>query len=176
MSLDACVYCDCFERGLLRSLPPEGCTLMIWEDGDLQFANDNLALEVEIAFDRWKYFEACEHQNFTLIHHRIGNIATVGLLRSELSQYPDKFPIILSQVIYDGSHGGDFIPVATMPQLAVEVEALATIHCPPRTKPAWKWFTQSSELEDREWFIRNFETQMRELVAASLQVGKPIAF
>jgi hypothetical protein len=44
--------------------------------------------------------------------------------------------------------------------LIPEVERLATVHC---AEP------------DMEQFMRGFEAQLRELVAAALRVGKPIA-
>jgi hypothetical protein len=159
MGLDAGVCCDCFERARLRSPPPPGCHLSVSEDGSLLCGSDDL--DVQIAFDRWQQSEACTHEDGYLVSLRIGNIAPVAALRSELSRWPERFPVIRSRVIYNGIHSGDFIPAGELPQLVPEVEALADVHC---SEPAM------------EQFMRGFEQQMRDLVAAALRVGKAIVF
>jgi hypothetical protein len=159
MGLDAHVSCDCFERGKLRSPPPPGCHLSVYKDGSLLCGSDEL--EVELAFDRWRHSEACEHEDGYLVAHRLGNMALIGALRAELGQWPKRFPVILSRVIYNGIHGGDFIPADEVPSLIPEVKALSAVHC---TKP------------DMEQFMRDFELQMIELVTAALQVKKPLTF
>ena len=159
MALDAHVCCDCFERGCLRSPPPLECSLSVADDGGLLCGSDDE--DVQIAFDSWQRSEACEHKNGYLVNHRIGNIALVAALRAALSQWPEQFPVILSRVIYDGVHCGDFIPVADIPQLVPELETLSSV---------------CSDDPDMEQFLRDFEAQMRELVTASLASGKPIAF
>ena len=78
-----------------------------------------------------------------------------------MGRWPERFPVILSRVIYNGVHGGDFIPAAEVPQLVPEVEALAEVRCAG---------------PDMERFMRGFEAQMRELVAAALRLGKPLVF
>lgn len=159
MGLDAHVCCDCFERGLLRSPPPSGCNLSVDVDGSLCCGSDDL--DVQIAFDCWRHSDACEHERGYLIAHHIGNIALVSSLRQELGQWPNLFSVILSRVIYDGMHSGDCIPATSVRELAPEVEALRGVHC------------QDPEMEP---FIREFEAQMGELVAAALKMHKPIVF
>lgn len=110
MGLDAHVCCDCFERGRLLAAPPPGCTLSVTEDGSLLCGSDDL--KVQIAFDRWRHSEACEHEDGYLVAHRIGNVALVSSLRRELGRWPERFPEVLSRVIYDGVHCGDSIPAA----------------------------------------------------------------
>ena len=78
MGLDAAVYCDCFERGRLQSPPPPGCTLAVAPDGSLLCGSDDL--DVQLAFDRWRQSEACEHEDGYLVSHWIGNIALVASL------------------------------------------------------------------------------------------------
>lgn len=39
------------------------------------------------------------------MHHRLGNIALIALLRSELNRFAADFPVLLKQVLYDGVHG-----------------------------------------------------------------------
>ena len=159
MALDAHVCCDCFERGRLRSAPPPGCNVSVTDDGGLLCGSDDF--EVQIAFDRWQHSEACEHEDGWLVARHIGNIALVASLRRELGLWPERFPMILSRVVYDGVHGGDFITPAEVRQLVSEVEAMAVIDCAD-TK--------------MEQFIRGFAAQMRELVEAALRVGKPLVF
>jgi hypothetical protein len=159
MGLDAGVYCDCFERGRLRSPPPHGCTLSVDESGFLLCGSDDL--DTQTAFDQWLVDQACEHENGLLVQHRIGNIGLVANLRAALQTDPDRFPVLLSRVLYNGTHCGDFIPATEVSQLLPEVEALAGIHCAD---------TQM------EHFMREFEAQMQELVETSLAVGKPIVF
>jgi len=159
MGLDAFVFCDCFERGRLRSPPPPGCSLSVSENGSLLCGSDDL--DTQIAFDCWQQSDACEHEDGCLVAHRIGNISLVASLRAELQRSPDRFPMILSLVLYSGTHCGDFIPAAEVPQVLSEAEALAGVHCPD---------------PEMECFLREFEEQMRDLVSAALRVGKPIAF
>jgi hypothetical protein len=159
VTLDAHVCCDCFERGQLRHPPPRGCELSVTDDGGLLCGSDDL--DVQIAFDRWQHSEACEHENGYLVSHRIGNIALVAALRAELGRWPERFSVTLSRVIYDGTHSGDFVPPAQVLLLAPEVEALATVRCPD---------------PEMEQSMRGFEAQMRELVAATLRMGKPLVF
>jgi hypothetical protein len=159
MALDATVYCNCFELSRLISPPPAGCHLSVGEDGVLLCGNDDL--DVMLAFDRWQQSEACEHESGYLVSHWIGNIALVAAYRSELERWAQRFPIILSRVIYDGVHCGDFIRAAEVPQLVPEVEALAGVRC---------------AAPEMERYIRAFRKQMQELVVAALQVGKPIVF
>jgi hypothetical protein len=159
VSLDAYIFCDCFERGRLRSPPPPGCTLSVRDNGGLSCGSHDRG--VRAAFDRWCKSEACEHSDGCLVWHRIGNIAQVASLGAELSQWPERFPIILSQVIFNGVHCGDFVPADEMSELEDEVDELARVHC---AEP------------DMERLMRRFEAQMREFVAAALRVGKPLAF
>ncbi|HET6576564.1 MAG TPA: hypothetical protein VFG68_23400 [Fimbriiglobus sp.] len=159
MALDAVVYCDCFERGRLRSPPPPGCSLSVDESGFLLCGCDDL--DTQIAFDHWQFDSACSHENGLLIQHRIGNIALVAALREALQETPARFPILLSRVLYNGTHCCDFIRAVEVLQLQLEVAALSGVHC------------RDPQMEQ---FMREFETQMGELVAASLAVGKPIVF
>ena len=159
MGLDAVVHCDCFERGRLRSPPPAGCTPSVDEWGFLHCGSNNLA--IQLAFDRWQFEEACEHEDGLLVHHRIGNIALVAGLRTELQRHPDRFPMLLARVVYNGVHSGDLIPAGEVSQFRPELDALALVRC-----------------EDPEMgpLMREFATQMEELVVASLTVCKPIVF
>jgi len=105
---------------------------------------------------------ACDHGPMgELVSHRLGNVALIGVLRERLSRRPDAFPVILTKVVYDGTHCGDHLDLDQIGSLAAEIESLRTIHC---------------EEESIEKLLRQLERQMFELVDAAKRVGKPIAF
>jgi hypothetical protein len=159
MGLDACVYCDCFEKGRLCQPPPTGCRLAVAEDGSLFCGSDHV--EVQLAFDQWQLRRACPHEAGVLLRRRLGNTALVGELRAELQQHAERFPLLLSKVLYSGTHCGDFISLAEVERLRPELEVLAGLPC---------------AVPERAGFAREFAAQMRDLVSCALAVGKPIAF
>ncbi len=160
MSLDAFVFCDCFERGRLKEPPPAGCRIVVGTDGSVENVGEKTP-EGALAFDDWRWYRMCEHPEGILLHHRIGNIALVSILRAELRRFPDRFPMILSKVVYNGIHASDFIPAQDVERLRPELKALAEVH---------------SKDANVEWFLRSFEMQMSELVDCALRVDKPISF
>lgn len=83
MGLDATVYCNCFERGLLKE-PPPCSSIFVSDDGSLDCRSEDL--NTLLAFDEWSDNRACAHRRGILVQHRIGNIAQVGLIRSELQR------------------------------------------------------------------------------------------
>src|SRR5262245_31809123 len=159
MGLDAHVCCDCFERNRLHSAPPPGCNLSVRSDGSLLCGSDGL--KVQIDFDVWQYSQACDHKGGYLVAKYLGNIALVAFLREELGRSRERFPIILSRVVHNGTHSGDYIAAAEVSQLATEIEALIDVHCPD---------------PENEKLVREFEIQMQDLVSAAVRVGKPIVF
>ena len=125
MGLDATVYCDCFEKGRLRSSPPLHVSLYVDASGALECASEHLSLEDQISLDRWLHFASCEHEDRILLHHYLSNIARVGILRTEFQREPDRFPVLLKKVIYCGIHAGDFLSVETIPVLVQELDSLS---------------------------------------------------
>ena len=85
-------------------------------------------LDTQLAFDRWQVDAACTHPGGLLVQHRIGNIALVAALRGLLQAYPDRFPMLLARVLYNGIHCGDVIGAAEVPRLQAEVVALSEVH------------------------------------------------
>lgn len=158
MGLDAVVYCDCFERGRLRSLPKPEWNVHVSDEGGR--APRTGSVEEDIAFDQWD-FDACEHERGILLHHFIGNMAGVAFLRKILSQYPNALPITLSKILYSGIHAGDFIAADEVALLEPELKALSETHF--------------DDAEAEDW-VRDFERKLRELVERALKVGKPISF
>lgn len=158
MGLDAIVYCDCFERGRLRAVPRAEWGVHIYEDGGRYRSNNNIG--ENMAFIAWD-LEACEHEQGILLHHRLGNIAMIGLLRQVLKPHADRLPVIVNKIIYNGVHAGDFLTLDFVEQLGTEVEFLGQIH---------------NKNSDDEKLLRHFELQLRELVECARKVGKPIVF
>jgi len=140
--------------------PPQPEFVLLEENGGLTLDCDQPGVDQE-AFNRWRA-TACEHGQWgELVSHRLGNITLITFLRELLSTQPQRFPILLSKVLYNGVHCGDFLSSAEVGLLAIEVERLKEIHA-----------VQESD----EPFVRHFELQMRELAEAAQSVGKPIAF
>ncbi len=161
MGLDACVYCDCYEKGKLREPPPVGVSLRVEADGSLGRERDEGTLEADLVWDRWVEELACEHPGGALLQNYLGNISLVGLLRSELQRKASRFPILLTKGFYSGSHTGDYLTVEEVLALQRELDALADFRCSTREADA---------------SMSEFRSQMSELVAASLSVMKPIVF
>jgi hypothetical protein len=161
MGLDAFIFCDCYEKGRLREPPPTGVSLLVGPDGSLEREQDDGTLESDIAWDTWRHQRACEHERGILLRHRLGNIALIGLLRSELQREAERFPIIVTQVIYGGSHAGDDLPIETIPALQQELELLHEFRC---------------STNEAASFMFEFRAKMLELVTTALSIGKPIAF
>lgn len=159
MGLDATVYCNCFESGRLKEPPPNSSLVYVAPDGSLDCRSEDL--DVLLAFDTWFRESACEHKDGVLQYHYIGNIGLVGLLREELKRESEKFPILLEKIVYSGSHTGDYLSLADVSDLQVELKALAG-------------FVASNE--KMQSYIEGFRLQMQELIRAALSVGKPISF
>jgi hypothetical protein len=65
-------------------------------------------------------FQDDDHE-VSLGHVRIGNISAVVDLRRELESFSSEFPILLKQVIHDGTHCGDSIPANLVAGLKSEL-------------------------------------------------------
>ena len=159
MGLDATVYCTCFRDGNLKTPPPDHIDVYVDEDGSLNCRNTDL--ETQVQFDAWCYNDACDHENGNLVGHRIGNIALVACIRAELFREPDRFPILLTKVVYNGIHAGDSLDRATVTNMQPELDRLANFRCADSKNQS---------------FVDGFLVQMRELSAASDQTGNPIVF
>ena len=112
-------------------------------------------------FYEWLENDACEHKRGEALCHYVGNIALVAFLREELRKAADDFPLILGEVIYDGTHCGDYMSVDEVKKMREEVIRLQAVH--------------SGNPSD-EKYLREFEKQMKELIAFSVEMEKPIVF
>jgi hypothetical protein len=160
MGLDASVYCNCYEVGLVRTPPPQPAFTYIDEEtGQVSLRWDAPGAD-QILFSEW-LASACEHDEFgRLIHHRLGNAARIGILRSLFETTPERFPILLSKVVYSGTHCGDFLTLEYVDKLAAEMALVPTVHC---------------DAADED-IVRQFQSQMAELIEAARSVQRPIVF
>lgn len=159
MGLDAIVCCNCYETGNLKVAPDPSWGIIVEDDGHIEYSSNDI--DMQIAFDKWRMYEACQHEDCILLHHYIGNIARIERLRASLIGSGKTLPIILNKIIYNATHCGDRLDIQTVQNLQSELNVLGDIHC------------IESQDEDR---IRIFENQLRELVLAALEVTKPISF
>lgn len=133
-------------------------SVFVADDGSLDCRSEEL--NVLLAFDQWR-LNACEHPSGILLHHPIGNLAQVGLLRSELSREAKAFPILLGKVLYSGMHAGDYLLPSDLGDVLIELERLSSFACS----------TPSSQKA-----VYLFRRQISELVEVALRIAKPISF
>ncbi len=158
MGLDVTVYCDCFETRNLKE--PAPCqNVFVSADGSLECRSEDL--DELLAFDQWLLHRACAHPDGILLNHRIGNLAQVELLRDELERQVKMFPVLLSKVLYSGTHAGDHLSSEDIVEMQGELEQLKKLIC-------------SSEIN--QVYVDGFREQMIELAGVALRVGKPISF
>ena len=158
MSLDAFVRCTCIRDGKAKPHPlPD--RLAFDDSGEPMLTGDPTDDEWE-AHDQWMT-DSCEHGGY-LLSVFLGNITRVGNLRSFLRALQGspgpKFPILLEEVLYDGTHTGDRIPIKKSPALLKEVNTV--LH-------------SSDILAESE---KEFFGNMKELCEASIATGNPIMF
>jgi hypothetical protein len=158
MALDGFVRCACIREGKAKPHPfPD--RLAFDESGEPILSGDPSEEEWE-AHDQW-LGESCEHEG-CLVSVFLGNITRVKNLRSFLRALQGKpgprFPILLEDVLYDGTHTGDWIAAEKSPALLEEVETV--LH-------------SKDILADSE---KEFFDNMKQLCDASIQTGNPIRF
>jgi hypothetical protein len=158
MGLDAHVHCSCVREGRASTHPfPD--RLSFDETGEPVLAGDPSTEEWDI-HDKW-YAQSCEHSGF-LASARLGNIRMIAHVRElvrHLQANPGpRFPILLTQVVYNGTHCGDWIPIEKASELLHEVDTI--LH-------------SKDLLTDSE---RRFFSSMRSLCMASIECGNPIVF
>jgi hypothetical protein len=158
MSLDGFVRCTCIRDGKAKP-HPFADRLTFDESGAPSLAGDPSDEEWE-THDEWVN-DSCEHGGY-LLSLFLGNITRVknlrGFLRGLQGKPGPRFPILLEKVLYNGTHTGDWIPLAETPALLKEVETV--LH-------------SRDILSDSE---KEFFDNMKQLCDASIQTGNPILF
>src|SRR4051794_39259028 len=143
MGLDATVYCDCYEKGMVRKPPPQPELVYVGASGQVCLLSEDPRADCH-RFDQWQQ-DACEHgPHGWLVSHRLGNVALIDCLRELLSQTPDVFPGLLQKVLYSGTHGGDYLDTEQVARLIPELEPLQRLR---------------SHKEEEEQILREFERQ-----------------
>jgi hypothetical protein len=142
MSVDAVVYRNIDALNLGADSP---LALVEPETGEVYFEDEDTILKYPDG-----YFEAASFS--------IGNITLVGRLRDEISALMGEDCMICEEILYDGTHTGDFIPFAEIPELAEEVERLCEMNA-----------TKSQKLVE-------FSAQLKLLIAAAEENRNPIVF
>lgn len=158
MGLDAHVRCTCIRDGKAKPHPfPDR---LRFDDTGEPFLIGDPPEKDWVAHDRW-FAESCEHGGY-LVATRLGNVGFVSRLRELVKHLQGdpgpRFPILLKQVIYDGTHCGDSIPSAQAPALLAEVDTI--LH------------SRDILSETEQGFFSN----VRSLCVASMDTGYPIAF
>jgi hypothetical protein len=161
MGLDARVYCNCYEIGKVKTPPPQPDLVYI----DPSSGEVSLRWEKDGA-DQDRFFEWLSSAwelgpSGHLVYHRLGNIALICFLRELFQQTPERFPILLSKVVNNGIHGGDFLTLPDVEQLAAEMLEVHALHCSD---------------DSYEALLREFEQQILELVHGARSVSRPIVF
>jgi hypothetical protein len=158
MALDAFVRCTCIRDGKAKPHPlPDRLTFD--EAGEPTLTGDPSDDDWE-AHDQW-LADSCEHEGY-LLSMFLGNITRVGNLRSFLRHLQGtpgpRFPMLLTKVLYDGTHTGDWISSEHSKKLLKEVEIV--LH-------------SSDILAESE---KEFFNNMKQLCEASIATGNPIMF
>ena len=159
MGLDVFVFCDCFEKGKLRELPPRPELVFVIENGSLDCKSDDPEILEE--FDVWIRDRACEHEEGILTGFYVGNATLIAEMWDVLANEVQKYPILLDKVLYDGTHCGDFLNKSDIIKLKSEIKKLSNFRC------------TDSEMQE---CMQTFQQQMSNLVDCAISVGKPIAF
>jgi hypothetical protein len=128
------------------------------QDGNLECEVEDV--DVAISFDTWRE-DACEHPGGILVHHYLGNITSIDLVRTGLRDREPDFPVIFEKVIYSATHCGDRLELSDVARVSVELTRIGSLRLQDERVAA---------------AVAYFNAQMSELVAASKSVGKPIAF
>jgi hypothetical protein len=159
MGLDAYVRCNCFKEGRTKPFPfPDRLRFDEVGEPDVDNSDGKLTLDNLIDLDRWNYDWGCEHHGY-LVEARIGNIAFVAHVRAILEARQNgitPFALLLSKVVYSGTHAGDSIQSQDAASLLQEVKSLESV------------------VDDST--VQQFRETMRSLCEASIASGNPIVF
>lgn len=159
MTLQAVVFCNCFEKGRLRAPPPVGCRLWVAGDGALQCDSGDFYLQTSFAC--WLHDQACDHPDGILLRRELGGPTEIRLLRSALSQVPNRYPVFQSCLLVTGDPSNESFISADFGALRAEIMALADVrNDDPETMPLLRWL----------------QANLTELLECAIFANKPIAF
>ncbi|MGB7621803.1 MAG: hypothetical protein WBN92_05590 [Terriglobia bacterium] len=165
MGLDAFVFCDCVEKKRLKTRHPFPELLVILPDGSPDVETTDPKKQER--HDRWMEKRACRHEQCMLAGEWLGNGTWISELWTEINRvsrkWRKKFPVLRDQVIYCGTHTGDYLPLKDVRKLEREIKFLRAQDL------------EKAKVKDIEG-MNEFLSKLEKLVKASLKVGKPIAF
>ena len=99
------------------------------------------------------------YEDRVAVSKRIGNINLVAALREEAESVLDEDSVVLSKVLYSGTHAGDTLDSRVFAQLERELSSLA----------------QQAEQTGSQR-LKQFAADMKELLAAARAENNPIVF
>jgi|SRR5579872_4258736 hypothetical protein len=159
MSLDGYVRCSCIREGKAKK-PNPFADRFVWDESHGPSLSGEPDEEEWEALEAWVQ-ESCEHEG-VLASEFLGNITRIQNVREFLRGLQGtpgpKFPILLKEVVYDGTHTGDWLPAKKTPALLKEVNLVL----------------QSSDILTQG--EREFFEAMKRLCEASIATGNPIGF
>jgi len=158
MGLDAVVFCDCYEKGRIKRIPPWLKSVCVLSNGSLEPRSDDP--DVLQRFDAWRA-HACRHEEGMIAGDYLGNAGSIEWLRDAFWAKRKLFPVLLEKVIYSGTHCGDHVALRDVAKLAVELDRLRSYRIADKT------------LDKHLHLLRR---KLEKLVRVALRIKKPIAF
>ena len=131
MGLDAVVY--------------EGKTRQVQRKGGQEYVEGNTS--------------SVDSQEVTAIHKRLGNASMIASVADEIRPFIEKDSLLLSKVLYSGSHSGDKIGVEDIDKLESEIND-----------------TRAKSGGSLSLAVENFFEDMSDLVEKAREEGSPIVF
>lgn len=165
MGLDAFVFCDCVEKGRLRIPHPYPRLLYISSSGSPEIrSNDPAMLQKHVD---WMEMDPCQlkHETLMMDGDTLGNAGFINEIRERLERTlrpRSQYSVLLTKVLYCGTHTGDHLTIAQVRRLAIELRQLKRV-------------LQGSVAADRRLIIPTIN-QLERLTRTSLRTMKPIAF
>lgn len=113
----------------------------------------------EVYFDDPNLMDKYPANMFTAIHKRLGNANMIAEIVDKLSTILSKDSILLSKILYSGSHSGDTISIDSLNKLGLEIN-----------------FVRERIPKDRSPLLDVFFNDITELIEMARMQGNPIVF
>jgi hypothetical protein len=132
--------------------------------GNLPFDADALGASLDPTTGEYYFSDAELERRFPSetresVRKRIGNIALISELRRQAGMVLEENSVVLSKVLYSGTHSGDAIEAKVFPCLEQELSSLL----------------RHAEKVGSE-YLKQFAADMIELITAAKSEGNPIVF
>ena len=166
MGLDAVIFCDCLEKGRLKSPHPFPNLLYIAPNGSPEIRSRSNARREQ--HDEWMH-HACRHEDMILAGDQLGTIGGIEFIRETLRRGVRRpalqFPVLWDKVIYSGAHCGDHLRLEDVKRLHDELSRLREVD-----------FAGLSLKREDASYLKQFQSILISIVKTALRVQKPIAF